>query len=328
MSHLFSPEVEKSEINLFLTQRDREGAKNTEKKEKLRSIKTLPLCLLCISVLKLLLLVLLNDVKVLGIGYQQVKFGLNTVLMKYLVLMIIVFSGFAAFGQKISGMVMDKSTREPIVGALVSAGNATVRTDKVGEFEIDVPHPVDSLKIDAFAYKTQLIAIGKANEFVTINLEPKITNLNEVTIYGDKSFKKDSLANRQDFAKQFNYKGPRVIDAFTNGRSYGPGELFSVNLLLLAEALTKKSTPEYKFNKVLVRDEHEQYVDEHFNRGNVSRITNLQGDTLLTFLVKYRPAYEFVLKSTDYDMEVYIKGCYKRFEQEGFVIKGPFVKQE
>ncbi len=247
--------------------------------------------------------------------------------MKYLLLALILFSGTTAFGQKISGMVIDKSDREPLTGALVSTGEKTVQTDKLGEFEINVSQPADSLKISALGYKTLIIAITKTNEFITINLEQKITNLNEVTIYGDRSFKKDSLANRQDFAKQFNYKGPRVIDAFTSGRSYGPGELFSVNLLLLAEALTQKSTPEYKFNKVLVRDEHEQYVDERFNRGNVSRVTNLQGDTLLTFLVKYRPTYEFVLKSTDYDMEVYVMYCYKRFEQEGFAIKGPFVKQ-
>jgi hypothetical protein len=248
--------------------------------------------------------------------------------MKYLLLSIILFSGFAAFGQKISGMVIDKSSREPLAGALVSTGEKTVRTDKLGEFEINESYPADSLKISAPGYKTLIIAISKTNEFITVNLEPKITNLNEVTIYGDKSFKKDSLANRQDFAKQFNYKGPRVIDAFTGGGNYVPGQLISINVLLLVQALTKKSTPEYKFNKILLRDEHEQYVDEHFNRGSVSRVTSLHGDTLSVFLVEYRPSYEFVLKSTDYDMEVYIKDCCKKFQQEGFAMKGPFVKQD
>jgi len=248
--------------------------------------------------------------------------------MKYLLLALILVSDITAFGQKISGIVIDKSSREPVAGALVSTGEKTVRTDKLGEFEINESYPADSLKISALGYKTLIIAISKTNEFITINLEPKITNLNEVTIYGDKSFKKDSLANRQDFARQFNYKGPRVIDAFTGGGNYVPGQLISINMLLLVQALTKKSTPEYKFNKILLRDEHEQYVDEHFNRGKVSRITNLRGDTLLTFLVKYRPDYEFVLKATDYDMDVYIKDCYKKFERGGFAIKGPFVKQD
>lgn len=248
--------------------------------------------------------------------------------MKYFLLTIILFSSFTAFGQKISGMVIDKATKEPIAGATVNAETTTVRTDKLGEFEIGTAHPADSLKISALGYKTLFVTAGKTNEFITVELESKITPLREVTIYGDKSFKKDSLANRQDFAKQFNYKGPRVIDAFTGGGNYVPGQLISINVLLLVQALTKKSTPEYKFNKVLIRDEHEQYVDEHFNRGVVSRVTTLQGDTLLTFLVQFRPTYEFVLKSTDYDMEVYIKDSYRKFKQQGFTVKGPFVKQD
>ena len=248
--------------------------------------------------------------------------------MKYFLFAVMVFSGFAAFGQKISGMVIDKATRQPIVGALVNAEQVTVRTDKLGEFEIELTHPADSLKISALGYKIFYVPAGKPNVFLTIELEPKITDLKEVTIYGSKSFKKDSLANRADFQKQFNYKGPRVIDAFTGGGNYVPGQLISINVLLLVEALTKKSTPEYKFNKVLIRDEHEQYVDEHFNRGVVSRVTNLQGDTLRAFVVQYRPTYEFVLKATVYDMEVYIKDCYKKFEKDGFKINDPLVKQD
>ncbi|HZY39005.1 MAG TPA: carboxypeptidase-like regulatory domain-containing protein [Mucilaginibacter sp.] len=248
--------------------------------------------------------------------------------MRYLLLAIVLCSGFAAFAQKISGMVIDKSSREPLAGALVSTGEKTVRTDKLGEFEINAPHPADSLKISAPGYKTLIIAISKTNEFITINLEPKITNLNEVTIYGDKSFKKDSLANRDEYTKQFHYTPPKLKDVVGFNPGSGTYQLLSINVLTLIDYLTYKSSPEYKFKQVLVRDEHEQYVDEKFNRGVVSRITDLKGDTLTTFLAQYRPTYQFVLKATDYDMEVYIKDCYKKFEKEGFTIKGPFVKQD
>jgi len=245
--------------------------------------------------------------------------------MKYLLVTLFLLPGFAVFGQKISGMVIDKTTREPIVGALVNAEKTAVRADELGEFEINLPHPADSLKITALGYKTFVVAPGKPDEFLTIALEPNITNLNEVTIYGDRSFKKDSLANRADFQKQFNYKGLRVIDAFANGGNSVPGQLISINVLLLVQALTKKSTPEYKFNKVLIRDEHEQYVDEHFNRGIVSRVITLQGDTLSAFLVQCRPTYEFVLKATDYDMEIYITQSFAKFKKNGFPISDPFV---
>ena len=88
------------------------------------------------------------------------------------------------------------------------------------------------------------------------------------------------------------------MDAFTGNGDKQPGDIISINPLLLIAALSKKSTPEYKFKQMLISDEHEQYVDEHFNKGIVSQITGLQGDTLSAFLTQYRPTYEFVLKAT------------------------------
>jgi len=240
-------------------------------------------------------------------------------LNQCLFLLICIAFCMPVYAQKVTGLVIDKATKQPISGVVIKAMAATTRTNQLGQFEIALAYPNDSLKIIALGYQTRFVVAGKSNVLITIELTPKVNNLNEVTIIGDRSFKKDSLANRADYARQFNYKGPRVIDAFTNGSHfYYPGEFFSVNLLVLVQALTKKSTPEYKFNKLLIRDEHEQYVDEHFNRGIVSGITQLKGDTLAAFLLQYRPGYEFVKKSTDYDMEVYIRGCYKKFKDVGF----------
>ena len=240
-------------------------------------------------------------------------------LNRCLFLLICIAFCMPVYAQKVTGLVIDKVTRQPISGVVIKAALVTTHTNQLGQFEIALAHPDDSLKITALGYQTLFVAAGKPNVLLTIELTPKINNLNEVTIIGDRSFKKDSLANRADYARQFNYKGPRVIDAFTNGAHfYYPGEFFSVNLLVLVQALTKKSTPEYKFNKLLIRDEHEQFVDEHFNRGIVSGITQLKGDTLAAFLLQYRPTYDFAKKSTDYDMEVYIRGCYKKFKDAGY----------
>jgi hypothetical protein len=248
--------------------------------------------------------------------------------VKYTFLLFFAITSLAAFGQKVSGVVIDKASRQVMPGVVVSAANKTTRTNQAGQFEIDVLNSTDSLKISAIGYKILLVAHGKSNTFLTIELESKVTSLNEVTIYGSKSFKKDSLANRDEYGKQFNYTPPKLKDVIGLPTSDRPGQLLSIDVLALVRYLTYKSSPDYKFKQVLIRDEHEQFVDEKFNRGNVSRITKMQGDTLLSFLAKYRPTYEFVLKSTDYDMEVYIKDCHKKFEQEGFAMKGPFVKQD
>jgi hypothetical protein len=157
-----------------------------------------------------------------------------------------------------------------------------------------------------------------------IELEPTVISLNTVTVRGNRDFKKDSIENRIAYAKQFNYKGPTVMDAITGNLNKQPGELISINPLLLIAALTKKGTPEYKFNKTLIRNEQADYVDRRFNRGVVSRITHLKGDTLSEFLIRYRPTYQFAKKTTDYDMEVYIKESFKKFKREGFTGSNPF----
>ena len=245
--------------------------------------------------------------------------------MRYLLVMFMLCLGFTAFGQKISGIVTDKDTKQPIAGALVSIGSAKTMTNQTGRFEIALKNPGDSLKISHFNYKTNIAAIDQNASVLLIQLEPKVTQISEVTVHGTRDFKQDSLANRANFAKQFNYTGPKVMDAFTgNSDNRQPFELISVNPILLIAALTKKSSPEYKFQQKLINNEHEQYVDEKFNRGIVSKITGLQGDTLSAFLVLYRPTYEFALKATVYDMEVYIQEKYKVFEKDGMKGADPF----
>ncbi len=246
--------------------------------------------------------------------------------MKYFLVIVFLVVSFAAGAQNVVGIVTDKTTSQPVIGATVAYGKLLTQTNRGGLFEFDGVKMNDSLKVTAVGYLPYTLLVTAANASQHIELLQKVSELKQVDIFGDRNFKKDSLANRADYAKQFNYKHPRVMDAFGNGMNFYPGEFFSIDLLALARALTYKSTNAYKINKMLVRDEHDQFVGEHFNRGIVSHIVNLQGDTLSAFLVQYRPTYEFTLKATVYDMEVYIKDCYKKFGAAGFNGSNPFRK--
>jgi hypothetical protein len=243
--------------------------------------------------------------------------------MKYLLLFILFAATIGCYAQTITGTVADKRTLEPVNGALVSVGTARVFTNTQGEFSIDLPALADSLKIIHFAYKPYTVHINKSVTPLHIWLQPTGISLNGVTIQGSRNFKKDSINNRLEYSKQFNYKGPRVIDAFIPS-SYQPGQFISINLLTLIQALTKKSTNEYKFNKILIRDEQADYVDHKFNRGIVEQITNLKADSLSAFIAQYRPAFSFTQQASDYDMQVYIKDCLKKFQKEGFKGTDPF----
>ena len=246
--------------------------------------------------------------------------------IKYLLLPIILLAGIYGYGQKTTGIVIDKTTKQPVSGALVSLGGTKTYTNASGEFKIDAVGLNDSLKIVHFAYKTYSGLASKVITCLHIELEPKVVALKEVIVHSNREsdFKKDSIENRIAYAKQFNYRGPTIKDAFSDNPNKQPGELISINPLLLIAALTKKSTPEYKFNKMLIRDEEAEYVDRKFNRGTVSRITGLKGDTLSEFLIQYRPTYQFAKKATDYEMEVYIKESLEKFSKEGLAGSDPF----
>jgi hypothetical protein len=238
--------------------------------------------------------------------------------MKYLLLLSAILAALSSYGQKIKGTVVDKTTNLPVSGAMISWGNSKTYTNTAGVFEITAPTLNDSLKIIHFTYKTYTATVSKAISTLHIELEPAVILLNQVTVHGEKNFKKDSVNNRIVYAKQFNYKGPTVMDAFTGNPNKQPGELISINPLLLIAALTKKSTPEYKFNKTLIRDEQADYVDRKFNGNIAALVTDLKGDTLKEFLLRYRPTYQFAQKTTDYDMKVYIKESFEKFKTGGF----------
>jgi CarboxypepD_reg-like domain len=246
--------------------------------------------------------------------------------MKYLLLLSILLASLCSYGQNITGTVVDKATKLPISGATVSVGFVKIHTNSFGKFEIATPVLNDSLKVVHFAYKTYVVITNKAITTLFIELQPKVISLNEVVVRGDRDFKKDSINNRIEYAKQFNYTGPKVMDAFTGNPNKQPGELISINPLLLIAALTKKSTPEYKFNKILIRDEQADYIDRKFNRGTAAQVTGLKGDTLKEFLTRYRPPYKFAKKATDYEMDIYIKESFRKFKKEGFKVDDNFLQ--
>lgn len=227
------------------------------------------------------------------------------------------------YAQTLTGIVVDKTTKQPINGALVMLGKAKTYTNPLGMFEIAATNTTDSLKISHFNYKPYTVLPDKSSALLRIEMTSATVNLNEVVVHGTRDFKRDSLNNRMTYAKQFNYRAPKVMDMFSTD-VHQPGELLSINLLTLVDVLTKKSTNEYKFNKILQNDEHADYVDHKYNRGNVGRITGLKGDTLAHFLIQYRPTYQVAQKYTDYDMEVYIKNCFEKFKKDGLSASNPF----
>jgi hypothetical protein len=111
------------------------------------------------------------------------------------------------------------------------------------------------------------------------------------------------------FAKEFNASAPKLKDIIVVSAAPGPLPVAGITIVpsQFIRALTYKHSREYKFKKVLIRDEQNRYIDSRFSENLVGTITNLKGDSLLNFMDKYRPGMEQIKKMSDYDIRVYIK---------------------
>ncbi|WP_295653075.1 hypothetical protein [uncultured Mucilaginibacter sp.] len=236
------------------------------------------------------------------------------------------FIGFSLhiYAQKVSGTIADKTTGLPVGGALVISSASRTASGNDGKFEIAVSGFTDTIKIVYIGYKTYLLPMSKIIYPVRIALEPAVISLKQVSINAARDYRRDSLLNRKLFEREFNYTGPKVKDMFLPNMGKGPGEILSVDPLLLLAILTKKKSAEYKLHQDVVLDEQAAFVNRKFSRTLVGQTTGLKGDTLNAFLSQYRPSYQFLQKASEYDLLIYIKDSLKKFRQQGITQINPF----
>ena len=70
------------------------------------------------------------------------------------------------------------------------------------------------------------------------------------------------------------------------------------------------------FRERLMQQEKDKYIDYKFNKALVRRLTALAGAELDSFMAQYRPSYEFLLVTPEYDFQLYIKKAYAEFRQK------------
>jgi hypothetical protein len=122
----------------------------------------------------------------------------------------------------------------------------------------------------------------------------------------------DSLKNRQDYARIFDFKKPGF--AITSpGSGLGAG----VDLDELINVFRVQRTRRIlAFQRRLVEEEQDKFVDHRFSRYIVKKVTHLNNEGLDTFMIRYRPSYEFCKRATDYDFLDYIKLAYQQYKKD------------
>jgi hypothetical protein len=211
---------------------------------------------------------------------------------------------------KIKGTVYDSSRRYPVelVTVMSTAGKGTF-TNADGYYEIEVTDK-DSIWFSYLNKPTLRFPVAKiTNPFsFDISLEVNIPVLKEVKVR-PRNYKLDSLQNREDYAKVFDFQKPKV-KTVTPG--YGQAAGFDLDELINMFRFRHNKSMQ-AFQRRLLIQEKDKFVDHRFNKALVRRLTGLPEKELDSFMLIYKPPYEFTLLTSDYEFQEYIKEAYRRY---------------
>jgi hypothetical protein len=236
---------------------------------------------------------------------------------------VLVFFAIQASAQQVTihGTVFNMYKTRPLDGVSVicSCGRGTT-TDSNGNYLITVDLS-DSLRFSYLGRITQMFPVMMMNATTgfDIALHVKPTELAEVRV-APRNYYFDSLQNRKDYEKIFNYTKPGF--ALSDGSS-GSGVGIDLDQLINMFRF-KRNRRLQAFQDRLIEDERDKFISHRFTRYTVKKITGLSGDSLDNFMFRFRPSYEFTKIATDYEFYDYIKLAYQDYLGQRSYFRQPF----
>jgi hypothetical protein len=206
----------------------------------------------------------------------------------------------------LSGTVYDSSKINFVEGVrVVSTGGMFSVTDSMGNYHLKVLDK-DSVAFNFRNKPTQKFpvkSIPDPSHFdisLRVTVRGKYSTLKEVVVHS-KSYRQDSLENRQTYADVFDYRKPGVRPSITPDGAVGADLDELINMFRF-----KRNRRLHAFQKRLEMQEQDSYVNYRFNKTLVGRMTQLKGEQLDTFMVRYRPSYEFITNAGEIQFNQYI----------------------
>jgi hypothetical protein len=201
------------------------------------------------------------------------------------------------------------------VSVLSTSGTGTA-TDSTGSYTILV-NETDSIWFSYLNKPTPKFAVSSISGFngFDISLRVPVTELREVKIV-PRNYKRDSIQNRLDYAKAFDFHKPGISLSNPNSGAFGVGLDLDAFINMFNFRRNKRMV---HFRERLEQEERDKFIDHRFTKALVKKITQLTGEEQEDFMKKYRPSVEFTSTSTDYEFAEYIKLAWKEYERrKGF----------
>jgi len=234
-----------------------------------------------------------------------------------LLLLLTLLAGSVAAQHTISGTVYDSSRTIPVKGVTVKSTNGMVTlTDSLGRYAI-AANDKDSLTFIYHNKATNWFSVKKIdapNSFdisLHITLTEKFRTLKEVRVFS-KSYQQDSITNREEYSKAFNYSKPGIS---TNSSPYSGTPGLDLDEFINIFRFKRNKQLQHLQARVL-EQEQESYISYRFNKNLVKRVTHLEGKNLDTFMIRYRPTFSFLQLSTTPTFYQYILNASYEFRRE------------
>jgi hypothetical protein len=213
----------------------------------------------------------------------------------------------------------------PLVSvSVLSTGGTGTSTDSLGRYSIYV-RETDSIWFSYLGKGTPKYPVNSIpnQQNFEISLHVNVTELKSIMVK-PRNYHLDSIANREEYAKAFNFRKPGLGVVMPSG----PGAAVGVDLDQLIEVFQfKRNRRMAQFRDRLVQEEKEKFIEHRFSRALVIRLTQLRGAELDTFMVRYKPDLIFTETATDYEFQSYIKKCLEKYQKLN-AIMGELRKQE
>lgn len=234
--------------------------------------------------------------------------------ISFVLLVVLIMCQPAGAQVIIKGRVYDISRTQPLssVSVLSTSGTGTV-TDSMGNYTLLV-NETDSIWFSYLNKPTPKFAVSGINKFngFDIALHVPVTELREVKVT-PRNYKRDSIQNRLDYAKAFDFHKPGISLSNPSNGSFGVGLDLDAFINMFNFRKNKRMA---HFQQRLLQEEQDKFIDHRFTRALVRKITKLSGDEQEDFMKKYRPTLDFTRTATDYEFDEYIKLAWQEYEKK------------
>jgi hypothetical protein len=218
----------------------------------------------------------------------------------------------------VSGSILDSTGKLTISSVKVMSNRGAVTySDSVGHYNLLV-FSDDSVHF-TFRNKTTVWFPVKDMKYssqfdiaLKIRIQDRYQTLKEVVVI-KKSYRQDSLENRQKYSKIFNGStgGLRLTESsMLGGGTPGldPNEI--INMFRFRRNRNLRN-----LQKRLLDEEAKKFIDYRFNKNLVKRISGLESPDLETFMRVWRPTYDLCAGAEEYDFHYFILEASKLFKK-------------